>query len=132
MKLRQWLTAQRTLPILACFFVYAGILHFVRPGGFVAIVPPWVPAASVMVAVSGAAEIVGGIGVVFATTRYLAGIWLVLLLIAIFPANVFMLHHAIEEHSATWWLALLWLRLPFQPLMIWWIWRGAIRPGTPA
>ena len=122
-------TAARTLPVLAGFFIYAGIMHFVRPAGFIAIVPPQLPAAALLVAVSGGAEIAGGIGVCIATTKKLAATGLILLLIAVFPANIYMLAHAMHTGSTPLWIALLWLRLPFQPLMIWWLWRGAVRPA---
>jgi uncharacterized membrane protein len=64
---------------------------------------------------------------VFERSRRAAGIGLVLLLIAVFPANVEMLRQARASHAAGLWQAALWMRLPLQPLLIWWIWRIAIR-----
>ena len=74
---------------LAAFFSSAGILHFVRPRPYEAIVPPPFPKKE-SVAISGVAEIVGGLAVLHPATRR-AGRWgLIALLLAVFPANVWM------------------------------------------
>lgn len=113
--------------LLAAFFVVAGIAHFVRPQPYIGIMPSWVPDHPLMVALSGVAEIAGGVGVLFRRTRRAAGIGLILLLIAVFPANVQMLLNGIHDAKPAWYLAGLWLRLPLQPLMVWWVWRGTLR-----
>ena len=76
---------------------------------------------------SGIAEIVGGIGLLIPATRKLAGWCLIALLIAVFPANFKMLQLSREAHDSALHVALLWLRLPFQPLLVWWLWQAAIR-----
>lgn len=81
-----------------------------------------------MVAVSGVAEILGGAGVCFRSTRRAAGWWLIALLIAVFPANI----HAISTgmviggHALPAWI--LWARLPFQLLFIAWVYRVCLGP----
>jgi uncharacterized membrane protein len=120
--------ANTSLPWLAAFFMLAGAMHFVRPMPYVGIMPPWLPSAALLVAVSGFAEIAGGAGVLVPATRRAAGVGLILLLVAVFPANIYMLILAIAGAKPRWWQSLLWLRLPLQPLMIWWVWRAAIRP----
>jgi uncharacterized membrane protein len=108
---------------LAVLFAVAGILHFTHPAFFVRIVPTWVPDAGLAVSLSGIAEIAGAIGLLVPATRK-AGAWgLILLLIAVFPANVHMLHLAMDDGSSAVMQAVLWLRLPLQPLLIWWLWR---------
>jgi len=109
------------------FFIVAGIAHFVRPDPYIGIMPDWVPAHALMVAISGAAEIAGGVGVLFARTRRAAGIGLILLLIAVFPANIQMLLNGIHDAKPMWYQAALWIRLPLQPLMVWWIVRVTMR-----
>ena len=113
--------------LLAMFFSIAGLMHFLRPGMYVAIVPPWLPNSSTLVLVSGAAEILGGLGVLHPATRRLAGWGLIALLIAVFPANVQMLHLAYVSHASALWKAALWLRLPLQFPLIWWVWKVAAR-----
>jgi uncharacterized membrane protein len=115
--------------LLSVAFFTTGILHFLRPAYFEEIVPGYLPSHHEIVLVSGAAEIAGGAGVAFARTRPAAGIWLVVLLVAVFPANVNMAVHS--ERFASIAPALLWARLPLQGLLIWWAWR-ATRPRAAA
>jgi uncharacterized membrane protein len=109
------------------FFFIAGLMHFLKPGLYVAIVPPWLPNSEILVLVSGAAEILGGLGVLHRATRRFAGWGLIALLVAVFPANVQMLHLAYVSHASALWKAALWLRLPLQIPLIWWVWRVAAR-----
>lgn len=105
------------------FFIVTGILHLVIPGYFVAAVPPYLPAPAALVALSGVAEIAGGVGMLLRRWRAAAGIGLMLLLIAVFPANVEMLRQARARDASAWYQAALWIRLPVQALLIWIAWR---------
>jgi len=110
--------------VLAAVFVAAGVMHFVGPAAYVGIMPPWLPYPLALVYVSGAAEIAGGIGVLLPQPiRRLAGWGLVLLLAAVFPANVEMAlrgatiaGHVVPPHAVG-----SWLRLPVQAVLIWWV-----------
>jgi uncharacterized membrane protein len=115
--------------LLALFFVTAGVLHFVFPASYVSIMPPWLSWHAALVAVSGACEIAGGLGVLVVWTRQFAGIGLIALSLAVLPANVQMLLNAHAADASSWWQALLVVRLPLQFLLIYWIWR-ATRPPT--
>ena len=108
---------------LAAFFIVAGTLHFVVPGYYRGIVPSYLPFPATLVAVSGAAEIAGGAGLLLPRLRQAAGIGLIVLLVALLPANVQMLQLSRATGGAWWQEALLWLRLPFQALLAWWVWR---------
>lgn len=105
------------LLILAAFFVFAGVMHFVKPRMFAAIVPPNLPRPLLLVAVSGAAEIAGGLGLLLPQTRIAAGIGLILLLLAVFPANIHMARDAsrFKQIAPAW---ALWARLPLQPVLM--------------
>jgi len=83
--------------------------------------PPWLPWPLALVYVSGVAEVCGGIGVLFPFTRRWAGWGLVVLLIAIFPAN---LHVALQGRMPGFSFSplTLWLRLPFQVVLLAWVW----------
>ena len=108
--------------LIGLAFIGTGVMHFVRPKPFAAIVPPMLPAPLLLVYLSGVAEVLGGLGFLFPQTRYTAGIGLILLLIAVFPANVYMAlrPEAIPSlHIAPVWL---WLRLPLQFALIAWVW----------
>lgn len=111
-------------PLAAVFFVAAGILHFVIPNFYLAMMPPWLPQHLLLIQISGVAEIVGGLGLLLPRFQRSAAIGLILLLIAVFPANIQMLLNAQARGEPT---LGLWVRLPFQPLFIWWIWAVGFR-----
>src|SRR4051794_20157987 len=117
----------RRLP-LGLFFVAAGIMHFVKPRAYESIVPAALPARSELVVVSGVAEIAGGLALLPDRSARPAGWWLIALLVAVFPANVNMAVHAERFRAVP--EALLWLRLPLQPLLIGWVWRASVRPRS--
>jgi uncharacterized membrane protein len=113
--------------LLAAFFVFAGAMHFVVPVSYERIVPTWLPNAKLLVQISGVAEMLGGVGLLVPFARPAAGIGLLLLLIAVFPANVAMLQQAHAAGASAMWQAALWLRLPLQPALMWWVWRATLR-----
>ncbi|OZC03337.1 DoxX family protein [Rubricoccus marinus] len=115
-----------SLGLLAVGFIGAGVMHFVRPRMFTQIVPPQLPAPQTLVAVSGAAEVLGGVGLLIPRLRKAAGWGLVALLAAVFPANIYMATVAERFASlAPAWV--LWARLPLQPLAMLWVWWAAVR-----
>jgi uncharacterized membrane protein len=113
--------------MLAGVFVFAGIMHFVIPASYVGIMPPWLPWHRGFVYLSGVLEIAGGVGLLIPRTRRAAGFGLILLLIAVWPANLQMVLAARAAEQPLWHEALLWLRLPLQLVLIWWAWRASRR-----
>ena len=113
--------------LLAVFFVVAGVMHFVLPETYAKVMPPWLGWHAALVAISGACEIAGGIGVLVPRLRRAAGWGLILLSIAVLPANVQMLLDGLDAGRPGWQIASLVVRLPLQALLIWWIWRVAAR-----
>jgi uncharacterized membrane protein len=117
----------RSQRALAAFFTTTGVLHFVIPRSYEAMMPPSLPAHREAVIVSGVAEIAGGIAVVHPGGRRLARWWLLALLVAVFPANVHMALNPEQvrgldlERVPRW---ALWARLPLQPLAMLWVWRA--------
>ena len=106
--------------VLALFFLTAGLMHFLRPDGFVRIVPPYLPHPLLLVQLSGAAEIAGALGLLVPATRRWATWGLLALLVAVFPANVYMLQsHGAGQAVPDW---ALWLRLPLQLVLMAWVW----------
>ena len=108
---------------LAAFFVGAGIMHFVAPKAYQRIVPPVFPAPGALIAISGVAEIAGGIGVLLPQTRRAAACGLVALLVCVFPANIYcaVAHVPLPGIMGQRWAQ--WLRLPLQLPLIAWAWR---------
>lgn len=105
---------------LAFLFVGAGILHFVQPMPYIRIMPPYLPAPRLLVYVSGVAEIVGGLGLLLPATRRWASYGLLILLLAVFPANVYMAQHNAELFHLPAWAV--WGRLPLQAVLLAWVW----------
>ena len=102
-------------------FVFAGVMHFLRPRWYTRIMPPWLPAHRELVAASGVAEVAGGLAVMHPATRRIGSVWSIATLLAVFPANVHMALNAedFEAHVPGGEPAL-WARLPVQALFIAW------------
>ena len=110
---------------LSLFFIYFGIDHFINPEFYLSIMPPAFPLHAEAVYISGFFEIIGGISVLIAPLRKIAGWGLVALLICVYPANIYMAitPEAFPEIS----IGLLYFRLPLQFLFIYWAY-SATRP----
>jgi uncharacterized membrane protein len=107
--------------VAAVFYIAAGTLHFIKPAPYLRIMPPYIPWHAAMVRISGGFEILGGLGLLAPVTRRAAALGLVALLIAVFPANVYMALHPNEAGAASIAPVLRWGRLPLQALLIWWL-----------
>tara|TARA_B110000003_G_scaffold199923_1_gene198552 strand:- start:244 stop:672 length:429 start_codon:yes stop_codon:yes gene_type:complete len=103
---------------LAAFFINVGVDHFVNPEFYLSIMPPAFPLHLEAVYISGFFEILGGVGVLIPRLRKIAGWGLVALLVAVYPANIYMAitPEAFPEAS----VALLYVRLAFQFLFFYW------------
>ena len=119
------------LVLLAGLMIFAGTMHFVSPRVFIGIVPRWLPAPAALVAISGACEILGGLGLLVPSTRRWAAWGLVALLVAVFPANVNMAVNRLPfgRYPVPTWA--LWARLPLQAVLVAWAWSFTSFPGTP-
>jgi uncharacterized membrane protein len=115
-------TAQRIGVLLAAiFYVVAGALHFLKPEPYLRVMPPYIPWHVAMVRVSGVFEILGGLGLLVPETRRAAAWGLIALLIAVFPANIYMATHPIDAGAVSIAPVLRWARLPLQLLLALWL-----------
>ena len=123
---RSWVKAF-LLILLSAFFVNVGVDHFINPEFYLAIMPAYLPLHSEAVYISGVFEVLGGISVLIPRLRSAAGWGLVALLIAVFPANIYMALNTdlFPEISPT----LLYIRLVFQFIFIYWAYK-VTRPGN--
>ncbi len=104
----------------ATLFVVSGTAHVLQPDLFLRIMPPFIPFPLAMVYLSGGFEIGLAVLLLVPRTSRLAAWGLIALLIAVFPANVYMaLRPELFPDLAP---MLLWLRLPLQGLLIAWAW----------
>jgi uncharacterized membrane protein len=104
--------------VLAIAMIAVGSLHFIDAPFFIRIVPAALPWPRLLVFISGVCEIGLGIALLIPRTQRLAGIGLIALYIAVFPANINMVVHPELGGNVPLWA--LWLRLPFQFLFIAW------------
>ncbi len=76
---------------LAAMFVLTGVAHFVPPlrRDLIAIVPAQLPAPSLLVSITGVLEFLGAVGLLVPVTRVAAAVCLLLLMVAMFPANIY-------------------------------------------
>lgn len=108
------------LYLMSAFFFFAGIVHFLKPGVFLGIMPKFLPYPLQLVYISGACEILFAVLLAIPSTRHIGAWLIILLLIAVFPANIQMAITFFKEKNPYLWVAL--LRLPLQFVMIWWAW----------
>jgi uncharacterized membrane protein len=116
-------------------YIIAGILHFTKTSFYLKIMPPYIPWHLAMVQISGVCEILGGLGLLIPVTRRAAAWGLVALLVAVFPANIYMVTDPVAAGAASMSPVLLWGRLPLQLLFIAWVlWATgpSKRPGATA
>jgi len=110
-----------------CWFFFGGLAHFAFTDLEARIVPPQIPDPRDVVLLTGLLELVGAFALLMPWTRRAAGWCLVLLTIAVTPANVYMLRIHEQFDIPVW---LLWLRLVFQLVLLWLIlWGSRWRPA---
>jgi len=105
--------------LLGLAFIIGGANHFRDPAPYIAMMPTWLPSPEMLNLISGAAEIAGGIGVLIPQTRNAAATGLILLLIAVFPANLHVAINGWPGMDIPRWVLI--ARLPFQLLFIAWV-----------
>jgi uncharacterized membrane protein len=105
---------------MALFYLAAGIYHFIRPGFYTKIMPPWLPWHLQLVYISGASEILLSLLLLPVSTRKIAAWGIIVLLIAIFPANIQMMLNYYRNHDPGLWITI--VRLPLQLVLIRWAW----------
>ena len=105
---------------MAGLYILAGINHFINPKVYVRIMPPYIPYHKAIVLWSGIVEILLGTGLLFPLTREISAWGIIVMLIAIFPANIEQVRSKKARMKLPLWLVI--LRLPLQFILIWWAW----------
>jgi uncharacterized membrane protein len=103
--------------------VGAGVMHFVAPATYLAMMPEVLPAKLALVYISGVAEIAGGLGLILPKTRRWAAWGIIALLVAVLPANVNMAINELPLGTTEVPAWALWARLPLQLVLIAWAYR---------
>lgn len=114
-------TARRVLrPVLAIAYAVVGVVHLRSPGGFLPIMPDWVPWPYQTIIATGLCEIAGAVALFVPALRWWAGVMLAVYAVCVFPANI---KHAVDAvvvggvQLGPWYHG---PRLLFQPVLVWW------------
>lgn len=109
---------QSGIYIMGSMYIFAGLMHFIKPKAYMKIMPKYIPYHLTMVYVSGICEMLFGT-LLFSPQTQSIGAWgIIATLIAVFPANIYMLTS--YKGKRLWYKIALWLRLPIQLLLISW------------
>jgi uncharacterized membrane protein len=106
-----------SLVLMSALYLLAGISHFIQPRFFLKIIPKWVPYPELTNFVVGAVEVLLGMALWVSEIRSYVAMGVILLLLAVFPANVYHFQKARRKGQH---VAATAIRLPFQALLIYW------------
>jgi uncharacterized membrane protein len=106
---------------LSLFFAFTAIGHFIRTEEMAAMLPPSVPYREPLIYITGVLELLGAIGVWIPRFMKLTGVCLILMLVAILPANIYSAINHVDFGGHVSGPGYLLVRVPFQLFVIWWI-----------
>lgn len=103
---------------MACMYILAGIMHFVKPKMYIRIMPNYIPKHKLMVLLSGLAEIILGATLCFPLTKNLAIYGIILILVVFFTVHFYMLTNKKASAGLPKWVLI--LRIPLQFFLMYW------------
>lgn len=109
-----------SLGLMVILYLLAGVNHFLNPGFYIEMMPPWFPSHAEIVFLTGILEILFAVFLLPVSTRTYTVYLLIIFLVCIFPANIQMSLNFYHDNNPQFWASL--VRLPFQPLLIIWAW----------
>ncbi|HUQ66909.1 MAG TPA: hypothetical protein VM101_12180 [Flavitalea sp.] len=109
------------LYIMSALYMLAGINHFLHPKTYERIMPSWIGWHRELVFLSGVSEMFFGLLLIPLVSRKIAAWGIILMLVAIFPANIQMMLNYLPLGGLKMWISI--IRLPLQILLIWWAWQ---------
>jgi uncharacterized membrane protein len=111
-----------SLAVLVIFYIAAGINHFRNPAAYFTIIPSYFPKHELINILSGVAEILFAVLLLFSKTKKIAAYGIILMLIAFIPAHIYMIEKGwCMSNGFCLPLWARWIRLfPLQFLLIWW------------
>lgn len=104
--------------LMAGMYILAGIFHFLKPKAYLRIMPRYLPKHRLLVYLSGAAEIILGIALLFQETKTAAIYGIILMLLIFLLVHIYMLSSKKAGAGIPFWALL--LRVPLQFVLIWW------------
>ena len=106
------------LYLMGALYIVAGLNHFRNPRLYLKIIPPYFPIPKLLNKIAGVAEIIFGVLLCIPTLTIYGALGIIGILIAVFPANLYMYQNRAAQFGLPKWLLL--LRLPLQLLLIYW------------
>ncbi|MAZ72969.1 MAG: hypothetical protein CMC70_07455 [Flavobacteriaceae bacterium] len=104
--------------LLGVLFIIAGMFHFQKPKMYKHIIPPYLPAPSTLVAVSGITEMIAGFLLLNPETQTIAAWSIIAMLVAFIPVHIYMLQNEKAAMKLPKWILI--LRLPLQFVLMYW------------
>jgi uncharacterized membrane protein len=114
-----------SLVVMTVFYIVTGVNHFINPQFYKSVMPAWVPFHDTVIIISGIFEILFALLLIFQSTRRIGAWSIIVLLIAVFPANIQAVVNNIDNDSPLLWMSV--LRLPLQVVLILWAYTFAKR-----
>ena len=109
------------LYLMAAIYVFAGIMHFIKPKTYLRIMPRYLPNPKLLVSLSGIAEILLGVSLCFSATKNIAIYGIIAMLIVFLLVHFYMLSSKKAGAGMPQWLLI--FRIPLQlGLMYWAYW----------
>lgn len=106
------------LYLMAALYIFAGLMHFIKPKTYLRIMPRYLPNHKLLVALSGLAEIILGFGLCFSETKNFAIYGIIAMLLVFLLVHFYMLSGEKQGAGIPKWILI--LRIPLQfPLMYW-------------
>ena len=102
---------------MSLLYIFAGIMHFIKPAMYKAIMPKYIPMHWLMVYLSGIAEIGLGVMLLFEETREFALLGIMLMLILFLIIHFYMVTDEFKTKLPRW---IFWFRIPLQFVLIYW------------
>lgn len=119
--------AKRGCISMGIMLLFTGVAHFFKTEEMVAMMPDFVPFKRVVVYVTGLLEIGAALALIFQVKTRLVSMLLIAFFIAVLPANVIGSMKKVSLGGMEYGTAYLYFRIPFQLLIIWWVYYFGIR-----
>jgi len=121
-----YLESKWSVRLIAVFYFFAGINHFISPQFYLPLIPPFFPYPEAINSLSGIIEVALGLGMLFVQSRKIASYGIILLLLAFIPSHVYFIQigSCISEGLCVpAWVG--WVRLiVIHPILILWAWKA--------
>lgn len=108
------------LYIMATIYIFAGLMHFIRPKMYMRIMPRYLPNHKALVFLSGLTEVVLGIGLLFPTTKAFSIYGIIAMLTVFLLVHFYMLSSEKAAAGIPKWILV--LRIPLQFVLMYWAW----------